>query len=193
MILNDKYIRTFLLAKLKKSNAFAVQEELRLINNRAIADIVTLGKTLHGYEIKGETDTLSRLKNQVPHYNQVFDKVSIVITKKNINAVQTIVPSFWGILLAYSNEQKIKFTHIRLAKKNPECNNKDILLSLWKNELAKILGINDEKLVEKYNRTKLADMISGCYPNKKNINFEFSKQIILRKSSKQFFAYLNNI
>ena len=182
MILNDTNIRQYLKNRLEKSGTLAVKEELRIIHNRAIADIVTLGQILHCYEIKGEADSLSQIANQIFHYNLAFDKISVVLTKRNERTVRSEIPDFWGIILAVPQSDRISFVYIRPAKMNPEKTNRNILLSLWKSELARILKINDEKTIQQTSKKDLVDMICNFYKDRKSLNLEFSKQIIQRNS-----------
>lgn len=181
MVLNDKNIRHFLKSRLQNSNVLAIKEELRIVHNRAIADIVTLGQILHCYEIKGDTDSLSRIKNQIFYYNQTFDKITVVVTERKKNTVKSIIPDFWGIILATAVENRISFTYLRAAKKNPQLEKYNILFSLWKNELGNILNLENEKNTEKISRSALVKRMSDFSTNKKILNIAFSKQIIQRE------------
>ena len=62
-------------------NAMVI-DELGLHHGSCRADIAIVNGRMIGYEIKGETDTLKRLSDQVRAYNAVFDRAAIITTSK---------------------------------------------------------------------------------------------------------------
>ena len=74
----DADIRALLIPRLLqdavRSNSLLI-EELGLMSGEFRADIAVLGTKLIGYEIKSETDTLSRLPRQAAAYGAIFDEV----------------------------------------------------------------------------------------------------------------------
>lgn len=180
MVLDDTTIRQFLRRRLSKRYAYGLKEELRVVHNRAVADIVALGQVLHCFEIKGEGDSLSQLKNQVLHYNQAFDKVTVVVTARNRAQVEALIPSFWGVILAVLDKNGIKLKSIRAANKNPELEKYTILHSLWKPELARILDIGPHQDLTKVTRNALIAEVRRSFSNKRVLNLLFSEQISMR-------------
>lgn len=53
--------------------------ELGIKHGKTRADIVIIGENLIGFEIKSDEDTLSRQTAQIRAYNDVFDKVTVVV------------------------------------------------------------------------------------------------------------------
>jgi hypothetical protein len=110
MILNDPTIRTnlkeYLLNLLVKPRT--IIDELHVHKGNAIADIVAVYKEPHCFEIKGETDNISRLKFQGKFYDLVFKKITLVTTQNHLqNAINTI-PPHWGVLLAFNKSEQVK-------------------------------------------------------------------------------------
>jgi len=126
------------------------------------ADIVTVNGLLHGYEIKSDADTLSRLSKQAEAYNRVFDKMTLVVGEKHIlNAIE-IVPDWWGIILAKgSNEGAVVLSTIRKARKNPSQDKLSVSRLLWKNEaLAALEKINKAKGMRSKRREIIYEKLS---------------------------------
>lgn len=66
------------------------------------ADLVRMNGLLHGYEIKSDLDNLNTLEGQITHYQSVFDKVSVVLTKTHIKNIRQMVPKTVGIIFVDS-------------------------------------------------------------------------------------------
>jgi hypothetical protein len=62
------------------------------------ADVVHLTEHfMHGYEIKGQRDTLQRVPNQLRCYAEVYDFVTFVVTEKHL---APLLPDWVGVLVA---------------------------------------------------------------------------------------------
>ena len=65
------------------------------------ADVVHLTEHfMHGYEIKGERDTLLRVPNQLRCYGEVYDFVTFVVTEKHVAHLLPLLPDWVGVLVA---------------------------------------------------------------------------------------------
>lgn len=65
------------------------------------ADVVHLTEDfMHGYEIKGQRDTLLRVPNQLRCYAEVYDFVTFVVTEKHLPQLLLLLPDWVGILIA---------------------------------------------------------------------------------------------
>src|SRR5215472_4149028 len=84
------------LAEHFRDPATLVVQELGLWHGDVRVDIAVVNGRFHGFEIKSDTDTLSRLPAQMIAYNNVFDRVTIVAGTKHIEAIGNTVPSWWG-------------------------------------------------------------------------------------------------
>lgn len=117
-----------------------IVDELPICFGYSRVDVAVLNSYFHGFEIKSDNDTLERLPRQIEYYEKVFDTMSIVCTKKWLSKARTIIPSWWGILVAEQNTDGL----IVLYRKRKEYLNKNTdLLNLleltWKEEALKIL------------------------------------------------------
>jgi hypothetical protein len=95
---------------------------------------------MHGYEIKSDCDTLDRLPEQMNEFNDVFDKLTLVVGKRHLYDAIYIVPDWWGIILAKIDaNQEIFFQTIREADVNQSQVGVSIARLLWKEEALQIL------------------------------------------------------
>lgn len=158
-VLNDSNIRRSLIQKLiRQANPpKAVIEELHVHNGHAIADVVTLHREAHCYEIKGETDKINRITVQGSYYDLSFRRITLVTTKNHLSKAIKLAPPHWGIMQAFHDEDKVLFKHHRAAKNNPLFDKEIAALTLWKSEM---LSIIDGKVNKRDPRSRLANMIS---------------------------------
>jgi hypothetical protein len=65
------------------------------------ADVVHITEHfMHGYEVKGDGDTLQRVENQLRCYAEVYDFVTFVVTEKHLPKLLPRLPEWVGILVA---------------------------------------------------------------------------------------------
>ena len=65
------------------------------------ADVVHITEHfMHGYEVKGDGDTLQRVGNQLRCYAEVYDFVTFVVTEKHLPKLLPLLPEWVGILVA---------------------------------------------------------------------------------------------
>jgi len=65
------------------------------------ADVVHITEHfMHGYEVKGDGDTLQRVANQLRCYAEVYDFVTFVVTEKHLPKLLPLLPAWVGILVA---------------------------------------------------------------------------------------------
>jgi hypothetical protein len=101
--MNDPEIRALLHAYINPRSA--VIDELMIgntIGNQTRADVVSLGDLrMHGYEIKGDNDTLKRIPLQLACYSKVFAGVTFVATENHIHKLIPLLPDYAGLMVAY--------------------------------------------------------------------------------------------
>ncbi len=94
--MNDPAIRALLYPMLQGG---VYVDELPTGTTRA--DVVHLTEHfMHGYEIKGERDTLLRVPNQLRCYAEVYDFVTFVVTEKHLPHLLPLLPDWVGVLVA---------------------------------------------------------------------------------------------
>lgn len=65
------------------------------------ADVVHITEHfMHGYEVKGDGDTLQRVENQLRCYAEVYDFVTFVVTDKHLPKLLPQLPEWVGVLVA---------------------------------------------------------------------------------------------
>jgi len=65
------------------------------------ADVVHITPDfMHGYEVKGDGDTLHRVANQLRCYGEVYDFVTFVVTEKHLPKLLPRLPGWVGVLVA---------------------------------------------------------------------------------------------
>lgn len=168
---SDKLIRTALKKELEQKYTTdpctKIIEELGILHGASRIDIAVINGLIHGYELKSDVDSLTRLPEQIKIYNSVLDKITLVVGKKHLYKAFKLVPEWWGITIAKaSNVGLISFYHIRNAEKNPNQDNMAIASLLWRNEALDILeemgqahGVRSKTKKEIYKR--LAEVLDG--------------------------------
>jgi len=125
----------------KNSNTLIV-DELGLKHGNCRADIAVINGKLHGFEIKSDKDTLSRLNNQIRIYDSIFDYSAIITGEKHYSKLVNYLPEHWGIVLcAKGNRGGIKFSTERKPKINTGSDPYSIAQLLWRNEAIDILKL----------------------------------------------------
>ncbi|MDO7845553.1 sce7726 family protein [Hymenobacter sp. M29] len=65
------------------------------------ADVVHITEHfMHGYEVKGDGDTLQRVANQLRCYGEVYDFVTFIVTEKHLPKLLPLLPDWVGIQVA---------------------------------------------------------------------------------------------
>lgn len=186
MPLKDYEIRTALIERLKHLSTppSAIIEELRVHEGNAVADVVTIHKGMHCYEIKGETDSIYRIRKQSIYYNFVFKKITLITTKNHLAAALKNSPAHWGVIVAECIDKKIKFKYLRKASQNKNYSKELALLTLWKHELLNNETIiNSQANFSKFSRVQLSNIIAKSASIEKIDNFVSSQLLARQKTS----------
>ncbi|MFD2720419.1 sce7726 family protein [Hymenobacter monticola] len=65
------------------------------------ADVVHITEHfMHGYEVKGDGDTLQRVANQLRCYGEVYDFVTFIVTEKHLAKLLPLLPEWVGVQVA---------------------------------------------------------------------------------------------
>jgi hypothetical protein len=118
-----------------------VVEEFCVSVGEARMDIAVINGSLHGYEIKSDSDTLYRLPSQIETYSKTFDYLTIVTGKKHLENVIESVPEWCGVIVASNNKtvKGITLKTVRKPKINLQVDNLSLAQLLWKEETIEIL------------------------------------------------------
>jgi hypothetical protein len=108
-------------------------DELWVPRSNERADLAVFGRTMDGFEIKTERDTLRRLPRQVVAYGRLFDRCTVVVADKHRDKVRTIVPDWWGITTVSVNGH-VSFATVRKPRPNRSLDPEILVRLLWRNE-----------------------------------------------------------
>lgn len=161
-IRHDIDIRNLVLAELQ--NAYRNDDDTKIINEMGIAhgssriDIAVVNGILHGYELKSESDSLKRLPRQAHYYNQLFERMTLVIDRKFLNEASEIVPKWWGISVVSKGYNRM--IQIRKGRKVKTKNFELLTSLLWKDELEKLLDtLEYPKALKRYPKNEILELI----------------------------------
>lgn len=99
---SDPHIRKVLHTYLRNVHAEGngvMIDELALSSVVGRVDVTVVNSHLHAYEIKSDVDKLALLRREVAKYGKVMDFLSLVTTRRHIDAARCLIPDFWGVLL----------------------------------------------------------------------------------------------
>ena len=117
-----------------------VIHELGLCQGDARVDVAVINGSIHGYEIKSESDTLERLPGQVEVYSKVLDSVTVITGECHCKNVLKLVPEWWGIeLTEVINDNAINFITLRQSFDNPSVDPYSLVQLLWRDEALDLL------------------------------------------------------
>lgn len=114
-------------------------EEMPICQGRTRVDLATVGDTLHGFEIKSQVDTLSRLRSQLHDYGTVFDEITLVIGLKHLTGVMNELPTWCGILLAHREDGNVTLEPFRRGGPNYHRDPLCLAQLLWREEALAVL------------------------------------------------------
>ena len=101
--------------------------------NRRI-DMALVNGELAGYEIKSDMDTLARLSGQAEVYGSVLDRAILVTTERHLDSALTMLPDWWGIIVAYAEQDSIRLETFRDPGLNDKYDAFSLAQLLWREE-----------------------------------------------------------
>lgn len=139
---NDAIIRDLLIPFVRGEHSGSPDTiylpEFALYGGANRADYVALNGLSHGYEIKSDRDTLTRLPEQVDAYSAVFEKATLVSAIRHLRDAKKIIPSWWGIV-EVRGEINPRLERVRESTPNPAPRAHAIACLLWRPEALRIL------------------------------------------------------
>lgn len=160
--MHDKDVRVAVLNWLDRVHAGDVDtrivQEMGIWAGSVRVDIAVINGELHGFELKSERDTLERLPAQAALYNQVFDRVTLVVAAKHAAKAADIIPDWWGVSLAVGGPCKtVDLALEREPSRNPGLQPLQVARLLWR---AEALVILERHALLKGYRSKPADVLA---------------------------------
>ena len=112
-----------------------ILDELGLCQGTARVDLAVVNGNLHGYEIKSERDTLTRLPSQREIYSRALDYVTVVVAETHAAKIAEAIPAWWGITTARATKRgAVRLTVVRPAAINPSVDAAALAQLLWREE-----------------------------------------------------------
>lgn len=143
MACKDIDIRKALLNRLRTEHQSetdtVIVGELAVRSGDARVDIAVINGETCGYEIKSDRDTLVRLPKQSEVYEEVFDRMTIVVGSSHTAKAALEVPTWWGIIEARLIDGQITLQVNRMPKRNRRTKATAIVRLLWKSEATAII------------------------------------------------------
>ncbi len=142
--MRDADLRTALLRKLDRRHSRDPQtlilQELGLRHGAARVDVAVVNGSLHGYELKSDSDSLGRLARQARVYSSVLDRVTLVAGRCHVEEAMGLVPGWWGVHVAEMGPRGgVLFSSVRRARNNPSQDIVAVAKLLWREEALDLL------------------------------------------------------
>jgi hypothetical protein len=117
-----------------------IVEEMGIWANFVRIDVAVINGEFHGFELKSERDTLARLPRQASVYNEVFDRVTLVMAEKHCRKAADKIPDWWGILSARTTKRgHVALKTERRPRLNPCISLIHVARLFWKSEAIAVL------------------------------------------------------
>lgn len=136
----ERVIKYYLIEHLMHYKDDIVAFEMSVGGSRV--DICRINGGLYAYEIKTEYDSYDRLQDQMSDYLKYFEKVYVVVPKRNADLVCAYIPKECGIITyRFSNSNCIVFDYHRKSIKH-KCDIDLCLRNLSSQDLSVLLKIS---------------------------------------------------
>ncbi len=116
------------------SGGALIIDELGIYNGSSRIDVAVIDDDIHGFEIKSDRDSLSRLPMQAMLANYVVDQMTIVCGNRRSATIHEHIPAWWGIIVASCGDG-VHFHHQRAPRKNPGQVPVHLARLLWRDEM----------------------------------------------------------
>ncbi len=162
-LLNDFEVRSLLIKELKLN--YANDSNTRIINELGIdfgasrVDVAVVNGIIHGYEIKSDMDNLNRLPRQISYYNKLFQRMTIISSRRYYNQICEMIPSWWGVKIISADRTRLIEKRKGRLQNNQD---KDILLRLlWKKDLEGFVDVlNLPKKIKNMKKNQLLEIFT---------------------------------
>ena len=139
----------------------AIVSELALDKWKFRADLVICGPSLTAFEIKTQTDKLSRLDRQIAAYSEVFENVYAVVATRHVANVLKSLPYHVGLLEIVQEGNANVIREIRPAKRSPTINKGAVAKLIPATELRRIIRAEGGSIPASARREILTEAL-GC-------------------------------
>ena len=166
-VLDDAALRSAVRARAAATapSGALVVDELGLGAVRADVAVLTTGQWA-GIELKGATDTLTRLPRQVAGYSAVFDHCELVTTAEHAEHAAALLPDWWQLTVVTrapgDNPAVPRLDVIRSGSVNPTPDGYARAQLLWRGEaLAELTALGADRGLRSARRSELWQALAG--------------------------------
>jgi hypothetical protein len=142
-MLRDRDIRASLHAHLATEHAgehdTLLVDEMGILRGAARVDLAVVNCSINGFEIKSEADRLHRLARQRDAYGAVLDTVTLVTCRHHLAAARSVIPAWWGIIVATAPDGGVALRRTRRARPNRRIQPTALASLLWREEALELL------------------------------------------------------
>lgn len=164
--IREKLLRKELAGHVANPDTLVV-EEFALDRGACRVDIAVVNGHLHGYEIKSDRDTLSRLPKQVEVYGAVLDRATLVVGERHLTKAIPVLPEWWGVrVVTIGARGAVNIRPERGGMMNPEICLASVAKLLWVSEIVPLLakyGVSGKLL--RGSRAELAKIAESAVPS----------------------------
>ena len=159
-----KILRETILKKFIGDSNSIIVDELNIPITKSRIDIAVVNGHLHGFEIKSDRDTLSRLPHQIEGYTKVFDYLTVVTENKHHKKIMELIPDWVGIKVCIETKKSNKVVTIRKSSINRNKEAFFLAKLLWREEVERILFIQQISFSKKDTLWKLCELLGDNMP-----------------------------
>lgn len=133
-------VRKWLSRRHRSDDDTLIVEEMGIWANYVRVDVAVINGEFHGFELKSARDTLARLPRQASIYNEVFDRVTLVVAEKHFEKAKGQIPDWWGVLSANTTKHgRVSLSSKRPALLNPNISPVQVARLFWRIEAIAVL------------------------------------------------------
>lgn len=145
-----------------REQAVGVVEEFWIPDANTRADVASVGAELCAYEIKSAADTLRRLPAQIESFSRVFDRCTVVLAQRHVEAAEHLVPNWWGVMEVVDRADGPELRERRASGANPSVDVELLVRLLWRREVETVLRAYGEEPDVKRGRIAMWKQLLSC-------------------------------
>lgn len=141
-----------------------ILEDVGLRHGAARIDFLIVNGFLHGFELKGSSDSLGRLRRQAPIYASVLDRITVVVPDRDASKAIGTIPIWWGVeSVCQTRDDNFTFSEARCCQNNPSVEKSAIAKLLWRAEALEVLEeLNASTGLRSARRREIYSRLAHC-------------------------------
>ncbi|WP_420806281.1 sce7726 family protein [Sciscionella marina] len=139
--LRDGDVRRAVRASLSAQHQVVAEETMPLLLDELVIgehgriDLALVTESTHGFELKSDHDSLTRLPRQMHTYSRIFDFCTLVVTPRHLAAARARLRRGWGLsVVEVTAGGEVRYSPIRSARPNRAVRAEELVQLLWRAE-----------------------------------------------------------